>query len=183
MVQAHTTLDPNFLTGKWEGTGSVFVQSSGKTIHFKETSEFKLLKQEPCWLINYQQFTKNAENGNPMHAENGFWKIFKPDGENIRKIEASFSHPFSINEFEVGQVGKHAETGHTFITMAASETDQSFQRGPSAAKLSDTHVKHTTAVRREFWFDDEGALHYKMYLGVNGAEPYHHLTCKLTKMQ
>ena len=32
-----------------------------------------------------------------MHAENGFLKIF-PD----HRCEASFSHPFSMNEFEFG---------------------------------------------------------------------------------
>jgi len=33
-----------------------------------------------------------------MHAENGFLKIFPGNG----KVEASYSHPFSLNEFEYG---------------------------------------------------------------------------------
>lgn len=34
-----------------------------------------------------------------MHAENGFLKIFPNN-----KAEASYSHPFSLNEFEFGEL-------------------------------------------------------------------------------
>jgi hypothetical protein len=85
------------LVGKWAGKGTVMVH--GKQIPYLETAEFKLLKQAPCLVINVQQFTKHAETGNPMHAENGFMKI-KPD----YSVEASYSHPFSMNEFEFGTV-------------------------------------------------------------------------------
>lgn len=91
------------LVGKWAGKGTVMVH--GKSITYLETAEFKLLKQAPCLLINVQQFTKHAENGNPMHAENGFIKI-KPD----YSVEASYSHPFSVNEFEFGTVSAEGLT-------------------------------------------------------------------------
>lgn len=183
MAQAHPTLDPAFLDGKWEGTGSVFVQSTGLTVEYKEVTEFKLLRQEPVWLYNYQQYTRHAESGSPMHAENGFWKILPPDSEGIRKVEASFSHPFSINEFEIGRVGKN-DDGHTFVTMRAPATTDGIQRGPTCATGGEDRPGHkrATGMRREFWIDDaDGSLNYKMHLGVNGKELYHHLTCKLQK--
>ena len=119
MVEALHELDPNFLTGQWQGAGTVLVH--GKVIPYDETTEFKLLRMEPVIVYNYQQFTKHAESGKPMHAENGFWKIFPPGPDGLRKVEASFSHPFSLNEFEVGHVGKHSETGAVFVEMAATE--------------------------------------------------------------
>ena len=93
----------------------------GKEIPYKEMTEFKVIKTEPAILINYQQFTKHGENGNPMHAENGFWKIFPKQADGLRKVEASFSHPFSVNEFEHGHLGKQTETGNVFLTMGATE--------------------------------------------------------------
>ena len=109
-------LDPNFFTGVWKGQGTVFVH--GKEIPYNEQTEFKLLKTEPCILLNYQQFTKHAESAKPMHAENGFWKIFPAGADGVRKVEASFSHPFSLNEFEHGQVSTHE--GKPMITMGAT---------------------------------------------------------------
>jgi len=37
-----------------------------------------------------------------MHAENGFLKVF-PKDDGAHKVQASFSHPFGMNEFEFGQ--------------------------------------------------------------------------------
>lgn len=62
------------LEGHWKGTGEVMVH--GKKIPYLEDSLFKVLRQAPAIVINVQQYTKHAENGNPMHAENGFMKIF-----------------------------------------------------------------------------------------------------------
>ena len=52
-----------------------------------------------------------------MHAENGFLKIFPLKDENIapRKVQASYSHPFGMNEFEFGEI-----TADT-LTLAATE--------------------------------------------------------------
>ena len=73
--QALNVFDPNKLNGKWEGNGTVMVH--GKEIPFKESIEFKLMKIEPYIIFNYQQFTKHAENGKSMHAENSFWKALE----------------------------------------------------------------------------------------------------------
>ena len=74
----------------------------GKTIPYCEQTEFKLLKKEPLFLFNIQQFTKHQETGIPMHAENGFLKCFKTEQEGTFKAQASLSHPFGLNEFEFG---------------------------------------------------------------------------------
>ena len=58
-----------------------------------------MVKINPGVLLNVQQFTRDKSNGIPIHAENGFMKIY-PDG----KIEASYSHSFGVNEFEYGNI-------------------------------------------------------------------------------
>ena len=39
-----------------------------------------------------------------MHAENGFFKIFPGADGQARRVEASYSHPFGMNEFEFGEL-------------------------------------------------------------------------------
>ena len=59
-----------FLAGVWAGEGSVYAK-----VPYKETMTWQVLRTEPAIVINWQQFTKHATEGFPMHAENGFLKI------------------------------------------------------------------------------------------------------------
>ena len=43
-----------------------------------------------------------VDTGAPLHAENGFIKFLRHVEGEPRKVEASFSHPFSLNEFAYG---------------------------------------------------------------------------------
>ena len=110
---------PNFLEGVWKGSGDL--ETSNGNIKFTEISEWKLLQTEPYWLYNYQQFTKNATTGENMHAENGFWKIFPKDEKGMYLIEASFSHPGSLNEFEKGKLGLDTESKMLSIKLSANK--------------------------------------------------------------
>ena len=56
--------------------------------------------------------------------------------------------------------------------MEASKPEQ-FQRGKTA------RGKQTTYFKRVYWLNEQGNLQYKMYLGVDGAEPYEHLNGEL----
>ena len=84
-------------------------------IPYMESLEFKVLRTEPAIVINVQSFTKHAQNGNPMHAENGFIKVLP--GEGKRSVEASYSHPFGLNEFEYGILEEN--------TLTLEATDES----------------------------------------------------------
>jgi hypothetical protein len=102
-----------------------------------------------------------------MHAENGFLKILPPkDGITGRPVELMLSHPFSLNEFEYGTYTPER------MNVESSKPEH-FQRGLTAKG------KQTTAFKREYWLNEKGNLCYKMYLGVNGAEPYEHLNGEL----
>lgn len=108
------------MEGDWKGQGSVFVHN--KTIPYHENTLFKVLKQTPCLLFNIQQYTKHAESGNPMHAENGFLKIFpaKVEGGGY-KAEASYSHPFGMNEFEFGSCSQVGDDSVLILTASKEE--------------------------------------------------------------
>ena len=82
--------------------------------------EFKVLRTEPATIINLQQFTKHAETNMPLHSENGFFKIF-PGADDSRRVEASYSHPFGMNEFEFGTITSSK------LSLAATE-ERHFQR-------------------------------------------------------
>ena len=67
-----------------------------------------------------------------MHAENGFLKIFpQPKVENGEiilggyKAEASYSHPFGMNEFEFGSVCN--KNGESILSLVAHK-EEHFQR-------------------------------------------------------
>ena len=74
---------------------------NGETkLSYNEMSTFKVLKTSPAIIVNWQQFTKHSESGNPLHAENGFLKILPMKIEDgVHKAELMLSHPFSLNEY------------------------------------------------------------------------------------
>ena len=159
-----------FFEGKWQGKGSV-IKDGTDGIPYAETLEFKVLRTEPAIVINVQSFTKHGENGNPMHAENGFIKVLP--GEGKRSVEASYSHPFGVNEFEYGSLeGK-------VLTLEA--TDEScFQRSQSSSK-GDAD-KRVTGIWRKWTLSDDGKLVYEQHLSVAGKEKKLHLQITLQKV-
>lgn len=151
-----------FFEGKWRGKGLVLE----KGLAYAEELTFIVLRTEPAIVVNAQQFTKHAESGAPLHAENGFVKIL-PVGDPEKKVEATFSHPFGLNEFAYGTFNGER------LVLEASEAG-CFQRGKSAKG------KQTTFFRREYWLNETGNLCYKMFLGVDGAAPFEHLNGELS---
>ena len=68
-----------------------------------------------------------------MHAENGFIKVFP--GEGKKTVEAAYSHPFGMNEFEYGSL-----EGNTLNLEATEETcfhrSQSGNKGEEEKKVT-----------------------------------------------
>ena len=151
-----------FFLGAWKGKGVVL----GKNIEYLEQTTFKLLRSEPAIVINCQQFTKHKETGAPLHAENGFIKILPTKDDGVRPVEMMLSHPFSLNEFEYGTYSDNK------LEVESSKPEH-FQRGKTAKG------KQTTGFKRIYWLNEKGNLCYKMFLGVDGAEPYEHLNGEL----
>ena len=89
------------------------------------------------------------------------------EGES-RKVEASYSHPFSLNEFEFGLFSDNS------LVISASEPDH-FQRGKTAKG------KQTTGLKREYWLNESGNLCYRIHLAIDGGELKPHLECEMQK--
>ena len=112
-----------------------------------------------------------------MHAENGFMKIFPAqEGSQGRKVEASYSHPFGMNEFEFGSITEKS------LTLSATE-EHNFQRPSPASQDADIKAKQVTGIRREYTLTDDGCLEYKIYLKVGDQDEKHHLEAKLQKVE
>jgi uncharacterized protein CbrC (UPF0167 family) len=79
------------------------------------------------------------------------------------------SHPFSLNEFEYGTYSDN-------LLEVESSKPEHFQRGSTAKG------KQATGFKRVYWLNSSGNLCYKMFLGVDGAEPYEHLNGELEPM-
>ena len=111
-----------------------------------------------------------------MHAENGFLKIFPLKDENIapRKVQASYSHPFGMNEFEFGEI-----TADT-LTLAATE-ERHFQR-PADPATAEAKAKQVTGIRREYRLAGEGHITFQMFLAVGGGDLQLHLEGELRKV-
>ncbi|CDW81707.1 UNKNOWN [Stylonychia lemnae] len=154
-----------FFLGKWKGKGVVLE----KGVQYLEESTYIQLRSSPAIVINAQQFTKHAETGAPLHAENGFIKIL-PLMDGVARVEASFSHPFSLNEFEFGTFGDNT------LTIEASLPEH-FQRGKTAKG------KQTTGLKREYWLNENGNLCYRIHLAVDGGELIPHLECEMEKQE
>ena len=86
-----------FFLGKWKGKGVIIE----KGINYLEEAAYSIVRTEPAIVISAQQLTSN-EAGKPMHAEMGFIKILPVQEGDARKVEASFTHPFGLNEFTYG---------------------------------------------------------------------------------
>ena len=150
-----------FLEGNWTGQGKVL----SNNLVYNETSTFKTIKPEPALVVNWQQFTKHAEKGVGLHAENGFLKVLPAweDGKGF-KTELMLSHPFSVNESCSGHFDPESNT----ITIEASKPED-FQRSASAKG------KQVTATKRVYKLNDQGEITYDFYLAVEGGELKHHL--------
>lgn len=95
-----------FFIGKWRGQGRVIE----KPVQYFEEATFELFKTEPVTVISYQHMTwLDAEKKTPLHLENGIIKILpKQEGVEGRRVEANFSHPFSLNVFEHGVLNENS---------------------------------------------------------------------------
>ena len=82
-----------------------------------------------------------------MHAENGFLKIFPAKTETGGyKAEASYSHPFGMNEFEFGSCSNFGD--ESGLVLAASE-EAHFQR-PKVTTDETEKAKQVTYLRRKY---------------------------------
>ena len=91
------------------------------------------------------------------------------EGHKERRVEASFCHPHSMNEYCYGTF-KDGEL------ILESNRPEHFQRGYSAAG------RLTSAYKRHYWINEKNELQYNMYMAEDGGDLYNHLENTLKKV-
>ena len=135
-------LESCFLEGIWEGQGEVL----GKNVIYNEKTEFKIVRTEPVLLMSLLQTTTLKDDPEkPLHSETGLLKILpKNEGEVAHKAIAQLSHPFGLNEIEVGTFNGNK------LEMVADKEHQFQRMMPQDSIPEDAKAKQVTYIRREY---------------------------------
>lgn len=144
----HPDIEPlAFLLGVWTGSGRGHYPSI-EPFSYEETISFSHAGKP---FLAYGQRTKASDDGRPLHAESGFWRLA---GE--RLVEVVLAHPTGIVEVDEGELANgalHLRSVHVARTNSAKEV---------------------TEIERVFAFDND-VLRYSVHMAAVGYP----LTCHL----
>jgi hypothetical protein len=148
----HPDLEPLAgLLGTWRGEGAG---------EYPTITPFRYGEEVRFWHVGkpflaYAQRTWSLEDGRPLHAETGYWRV-KPGGA----VELVLAHPTGIVEVQEGRLdGGRIELRST--TVAGTAT-----------------AKQVTALRRRFDLDGD-RLAYTVAMAAVGQPLQHHLAADL----
>lgn len=142
-----------FLLGTWRGSG----QGEYPTIDDFSYNEEVTIGHVGKPFLSYQQKTKDATSGLPLHAEAGY---FRPEG--LSRIELVVVQPSGITEVDEGTV-----EGQT-LTVDSTQV-----------ALSST-AKEVTQVRRVIEVDGD-EMTYRLDMAAVGQEMQFHLRAALKR--
>lgn len=145
-----------FLLGTWRGAG----QGEYPTIEDFNYTEEATFGHVGKPFLAYTQKTKNADTGEPLHAEAGYLRAV---GDN--RIELIIVQPSGVVELHSGTV-----TG-TKLDLSLDTVDTS----PTAKSVTD--------VWRSMWVDEAGTLNYRLTMAAVGQAMSHHLSAELHRQR
>ena len=143
-----------FLLGDWAGEGEGVYPTIEAFGYHEEVRFWHVGKP----VLAYTQRTRAADDGRPLHAEMGYFRLVGADG-----VELSLVHPTGITEVFAGTLID------TRIDLASVTVGQT----PTA--------KEVAAVERTIEVDDDH-LRYTVRMAAVGQPLQHHLSASLRRV-
>ncbi len=146
------------LVGTWSGTG----RGEYPTIEPFEYHETVTFGDVGRPFLTYSQHTTAADDGRPLHAEVGYWRLTAPG-----VAEVVLAHPTGITEIQHGTVSCTNDVIEIVLSSATV--------GLSATARS------VVEVERRFLVDGD-VLEYRLAMAAVGLPLQHHLAARLIRI-
>ncbi|CAN5575852.1 FABP family protein [soil metagenome] len=150
------------LLGTWQGEG-VGEYPTISSFGYSEEVTFGHVGKP---FLAYGQRTRATDDGRPLHAESGYWRVPAPG-----QVELVLAHPTGVTEIATGTVTQFEDPDGTTLVIDLVST---------AVGLSPT-AKWVTGVERTFRLRAD-TLDYTLRLGAVGQSMQHHLAASLQRV-